>query len=98
MWCGREPWPADLTAEHILPRARNGRGVPENLAVACRACNRRRRTRSVVAYVRAEQAAGNEPRIDLVRGALERLTRSESREHAAYAVRQLALLNRLGRG
>jgi hypothetical protein len=48
--------------------------------------------------VRAEQAAGNEPRIDLVRGALERLTRSESREHAAYAVRQLALLDRLGRG
>jgi 5-methylcytosine-specific restriction endonuclease McrA len=34
VWCGREPWPADLTAEHLLPRSRRGRTMPENLAVA----------------------------------------------------------------
>lgn len=95
VWCGRKPWAADLTAEHLLPRARRGRTVPENLAVACRSCNKRRRTKPVVAYVRSQRADGFEPRIDLIEGALERLTRSGSSAHAEYARRQLALLMRL---
>jgi 5-methylcytosine-specific restriction endonuclease McrA len=95
VWCGREPWAADLTAEHLLPRSRRGRTVPENLAVACRSCNKRRRTKPVVAYVRSQRAGGYEPRMDLIEGALERLTRSESSAHADYARRQLALLDRL---
>jgi 5-methylcytosine-specific restriction endonuclease McrA len=95
VWCGREPWPADLTAEHLLPRARRGRAVPENLAVACRACNKRRRTKAVVAYVRAQRDHGYQPRVDLLASALERLSRSESFAHAEYARRQLTLLGRL---
>jgi hypothetical protein len=95
VWCGRRPWRSDLTAEHILPRARRGRGGPENLALACRACNRRRRTKSVVAYVRAQLEAGHRPRLDLLREALERLSCSASPEHSQYARRQLALLARL---
>jgi 5-methylcytosine-specific restriction endonuclease McrA len=95
IWCGRELWRSDLTAEHLLPRARSGRGVPENLAVACRRCNRRRRTKSVAAYVRAQVDTGARPRIDLLTAALERLSRSASRPHAEYARRQLALLRRL---
>lgn len=94
IWCGRELWPGDLTAEHLLPRSRGGRGVPENLAVACRACNRRRRTRPVAGYVRAQLDAGFAPRLDLIDAALLRLSGSPSREHAAYGRRQLALLAR----
>lgn len=95
VWCGREPWTADLTIEHLLPRARRGRTLPENLAVACRACNKRRRTKPVVAYVRALRQDGHEPRVDLLEVALDRLSRSELLAHAAYARRQLALLSRL---
>jgi 5-methylcytosine-specific restriction endonuclease McrA len=95
VWCGREPWPADLTAEHLLPRARHGRTVPENLAVACRACNKRRRTKPVVAYVRAQRHDGQEPRVDLLEAALRRMSGSGSPVHAEYAARQLALLDRL---
>jgi 5-methylcytosine-specific restriction endonuclease McrA len=95
VWCGRELWRRDLTAEHILPRTRNGRGVPENLAVACRRCNKQRRTKSVVAYVRAQRSAGAEPRLDLLTAALERLSASPSCAHAEYGRRQLALLDRL---
>jgi hypothetical protein len=95
VWCGREPWRADLTAEHLLPRARRGHGIAENLAVACRRCNRRRRTRSVAAYVRAQIDAGEVPRVDLLRDALQRLSRSPSRRHAEYARRELQLLDRV---
>jgi hypothetical protein len=95
VWCGRELWRRDLTAEHILPRARSGRRVPENLAVACRSCNKRRRTSSVAAHVRALMQAGERPRLDLVQSALERLSRSASSAHAQYAEGQLALLRRL---
>ena len=31
-WCGRKPWRSDLTAEHLLPRARGRRGTLENRA------------------------------------------------------------------
>jgi 5-methylcytosine-specific restriction endonuclease McrA len=95
VWCGREPWTADLTAEHLLPRSRRGQTVPENLAVACLPCNKRRRTKPVVAYVRSQRADGREPRMDLLESALERLSRSESPSHAEYARRQLALLERV---
>lgn len=95
VWCGREPWAADLTAEHLLPRSRRGRTVPENLAVACRACNKRRRTMPVVAYVRARRQDGVEPRVDLIEAALGRLRHSGAPAHAEYAARQLALLERL---
>lgn len=96
VWCGRRPWPADLTAEHLLPRSRSGRGLPENLAVACRSCNRRRRSRQVSAYARAQLESGRRPRFDLLHAALERLGGSAAADHAAYARRQLDLLDRLG--
>jgi 5-methylcytosine-specific restriction endonuclease McrA len=95
VWCGREPWLSDLTAEHLLPRSRRGRTVPENLAPACRACNKRRRTQPVVAYVRSQRQDGLAPRVDLLNAALTRLRRSASPVHAEYAARQLALLDRL---
>lgn len=92
VWCGRELWEADLTAEHLLPRSRGGHATPENLAVACRRCNRARRTQSVVGYVRSRQAAGAAPRLEGLLSALERLAASPRRVHAVYGARQLELL------
>jgi len=95
VWCGREAWRRDLTAEHLLPRARRGHRTAENLAVACRTCNKRRRTKPVAAYVRAQLERGEQPRLDLLFDALERMSASASRPQAEYARRQLALLERL---
>jgi hypothetical protein len=95
LWCGRHAWPADLTAEHLLPRSRGGRGRDENLAVACRACNRRRGSRPVVAHVRAELVAGAPVALARINAALQRLAGSESHAHADYGRRQAALLARL---
>ena len=49
----------------------------------------------MVAYGRAQLAEGQAPRVDLLRDALRRLSRSGSAVHAEYARRQLALLTRL---
>ncbi len=95
VWCGREPWRRDLTVEHLLPRTRGGQGLAENLALACRRCNRLRGTKPAVAFVRARLAAGVDPPLEPLAEALERLSRSESRTHAEYGRRQLALLGRL---
>lgn len=92
VWCGRELWRTDLTVEHLLPRTRGGHTTLENLAVACRACNRARGARSLVAYVRARALAGARPRIAVLEAALARLGASSRRAHAAYGARQLELL------
>lgn len=94
VWCARALWRRDLTAEHLLPRSRGGRGTPDNLTVACRACNRARRSTGVTAYVRELRARGVSPRMDLLMAALARLAQSPNRAHAAYGRRQLALLRR----
>ncbi|HZU40732.1 MAG TPA: HNH endonuclease [Solirubrobacteraceae bacterium] len=95
VWCGREVWPADLTAEHLLPRTRGGHSTPENLAVACRRCNRARGARSVAAYVRTLAGDGVEPQLERLCAALSRLSASPRRAHAGYGARQLALLRAL---
>jgi hypothetical protein len=69
--------------------------VPENLVLACRRCNRARRSRPVVAYVRELDATpGRVPRRDLLTAALERLTASDRPAEASYGKRQLELLQR----
>ena len=93
-WCGRDAWRRDLTLEHLLPRSRGGITTPDNAVVACRACNRARGSRPVVAYVRALRDAGLEPRLPVLRGALERLSESPCRRHRSYGERQLELLVR----
>ncbi len=95
VWCGRAPWRTDLTAEHIVPRARGGRTSPENLTVACRACNKRRGTRPVVAFVRSLLDEGVCPRGESLLAGLDRLSASDRRDLAAYGARQHALLQRL---
>ena len=95
VWCGHAPWRGDLTAEHIVPRARGGRTSPENLAVACRACNRRRGTRPVVAHVRSLLDEGGRPSGEQLLVTLDRLSGSDRRDLAAYGTRQRILLRRL---
>ncbi len=95
VWCGRASWPGDLNVEHLLPKTRGGRGLPENLTVACRSCNGRRGAKPVVAYVREQLDAGHQPDTAQLRGALDRLSRSNSRPHAEYGGRQLELLARI---
>jgi hypothetical protein len=95
VWCGREPWRTDLTAEHVFPRSRGGRTSAENLTIACRSCNKRRGTRPVVAFVRAQLQEGAHPRGDMLAAALDRLAASDRRDLAAYAQRQRALLSRV---
>ena len=98
VWCGHRPWPGDLTAEHLLPRSRGGRTTAENLVLACRGCNRRRRSRPVVAEVRRLQADGAHPRLEALASALERLSASPRRAEAEWARRQRDLLAALGPG
>lgn len=93
-WCGRAAWRRDLTVEHVLPRSRGGITTADNVVVACRSCNRARGSRPVVAYVRALRDAGMEPRLAVLRGALERLSASPNRRHRSYGARQLELLSR----
>ena len=96
VWCGAEPWRRDLTLEHVLPRSRGGRTEDENLVVACRRCNRARRSRPVVAYLRELiQAPDREPRCATLRTALQRLRDSSRRAHRDYGATQLRSLERL---
>jgi len=95
VWCGHAPWRTDLTVEHIFPRSRGGRTSPENLTIACRACNKRRGTRPVVAYVRSLLDEGSSPRGDSLLLGLGRLAGSDRQDLASYGQRQLALLERL---
>lgn len=96
VWCGHASWAADLTAEHLWPRSRGGRGLDENLAVACRRCNRARGSRPVVAFARERAEAGGGLDLAALSAALERLAGSPSRAHAEYGRRQAALLARVG--
>ena len=95
VWCGREPWHRDLTAEHLMPRSRGGRTSLENLTVACRTCNKRRGTKPVVAFARAQIDAGVPVRTELLDSTLARLAVSDRRDLAGYGQRQHALLQRL---
>lgn len=95
VWCGRELWRSDLTAEHLLPRSRRGHGTLDNLAVACRRCNRARGTQAVATYVRSRREAGDDLDVATLLTALERLGRSTRRVHADYGARQRELVLRL---
>jgi 5-methylcytosine-specific restriction endonuclease McrA len=95
VWCGREPWRRDLTLEHVVPRSRGGHTTPENAVVACRACNRRRGSRPVDAYVRDLLREGAGVDLAALRRSLSRLSRSERRAHREAAARQLRRLDAL---
>jgi 5-methylcytosine-specific restriction endonuclease McrA len=45
-YCGVKGSALELSIDHILPRSRGGRTVPENLCAACRSCNSRKGDRT----------------------------------------------------
>ena len=92
VWCGRTLWRRDLTLEHVVPRSRGGHLVAENALVACRACNRRRGSKPVDAYVRELLREGADVDLPRLRAALAGLARSDRRAHRDAAARHLRRL------
>lgn len=45
-YCGLRKAASELTLDHVLPRSRRGRSVPENLVTACVSCNTRKGSRT----------------------------------------------------
>ena len=45
-YCGEHKAAAELTLDHILPRAQGGASLPENLVTACEKCNGRKGNRT----------------------------------------------------
>ena len=46
-YCGAQPGPAELTVDHVVPRAKGGTSSWENCVLACVECNRRKADRTV---------------------------------------------------
>lgn len=91
MWCGRDfgRFPDDLSAEHLCPRSKGGTLGEANVEVACRRCNRSRRSRAAVAFALEREAEGLAPRwADLGRD-LAALARGGVRREREYARAQL---------
>ena len=91
--CGRELWRRDLTREHVVPRSRGGHMTAENAVVACRACNKRRGSKPVDAYVRELRREGADVNLAALREALDRLARSTRRTHRQAALEMLRRLD-----
>jgi len=45
-YCGKRKVANELTLDHIMPRAQDGRSTPENLVTACVVCNTRKGNRT----------------------------------------------------
>jgi 5-methylcytosine-specific restriction endonuclease McrA len=45
-YCGRQPGRAQLTLDHVVPRAQGGLSTWENLVAACRPCNAHKANRT----------------------------------------------------
>lgn len=69
--------------------------MPENLVLACRRCNRDRRSKPPASYARERLRAGATPRLEALRRALDRLAASPRAAHRAFAARQAAQLARV---
>jgi len=42
-YCGAKVAPAELTMDHVMPLARGGKSVKNNLVACCKACNNRKK-------------------------------------------------------
>jgi len=92
VWCDREVWPRDRTLDHVVPRSRRGRTHETNLVLACRPCNRTRRSRPAAAWGIERERAGAAVRLEPVRRVLESLAATGSRDERDAATRQLRRL------
>lgn len=88
IWCGREPWPGERTAEHVCPKSKGGIGTDENLALACARCNRERRSKSASAFALAKAERGERPRLERIERIVTGLAASARRAHREYGERE----------
>ncbi|GAA4153757.1 hypothetical protein GCM10022286_00540 [Gryllotalpicola daejeonensis] len=64
---GRDvPASATFTVDHLVPLDRGGDHAPANWLPACRSCNSARRNLLIGEWIERDQAAGREPRAQLV--------------------------------
>ncbi|UJA19627.1 HNH endonuclease [Thermoleophilia bacterium SCSIO 60948] len=91
VWCGRDfgRFPNDLSAEHLCPRSKGGTFGEANIEIACRRCNRARRSRSAVAYAVERESEGLAPRWDVLERDLRALASDGVRREREYARTQL---------
>lgn len=45
-YCHKEPGPAKLTLDHVVPRAQGGESTWQNLVASCKSCNNRKGART----------------------------------------------------
>lgn len=57
VYCGGVHELEDLSVDHVQPRMRGGDGSPGNVVTACRACNTRKGSRSLAAFLAEEPSA-----------------------------------------
>lgn len=50
-YCGRKFPPSTLTMDHVVPLARGGRSVKENLVPCCKECNNKKKNMLTVEWV-----------------------------------------------
>ena len=92
VWCDREVWPQDRTLDHVVPRSRRGRTHEANLVLACRPCNRARRSRPGVAWGIERERTGwtvRWPTLTRALHALEATGNRTEREHARGQLRRV---------
>jgi 5-methylcytosine-specific restriction endonuclease McrA len=57
VYCGEQFEPAALTVDHVQPRMRGGDRSGGNLVTACGACNVRKGSMRLAAFLRADEVA-----------------------------------------
>jgi 5-methylcytosine-specific restriction endonuclease McrA len=69
----------DASIEHVIPRAHGGADVIENMALACKGCNRRRSDKPALEWLAAcERDPTMRPRANIIRAAISRYTNTVS--------------------
>jgi len=73
-WCSRRLGLAvdDCTREHVIPRSRGGHDVLDNYLLACRPCNRSRRSRNALIWLTSCERRGLKVQRSLVEAAVAR--------------------------
>jgi 5-methylcytosine-specific restriction endonuclease McrA len=99
VWCSQPFSPQNRpTTEHLIARAKGGPSWPENEVAACRRCNRERGHASPVQWLDELRARGRDPKDDLIRQALLRLSARIANDGGAWRIRRTlaAELRKLG--
>jgi len=56
-YCGRRLWPHTITLDHIIPKARAGSRIADNILPACEPCNVRKGSSRTLTFWPSPEAA-----------------------------------------